>query len=227
MKNLIIIILIAFAQLVIAQTKVSFYYPDQVSVLTTTQLDSIIKIAKSKKVVKVVGFANSIPNYTTKQSNEELALHRGLYLSAFLNVELTSTVVNSTSRLDQRVDIYFEDKPTLDIVKIEKVNKVEYKDTVVSNNSYVKVVNTNVDNTVNKIQKEIIYVDKIVYFCDCKNKSIDELKEYSYKMYSLYKDQYTDLNIKESALLCFRQTRRYLHQLEKDNDRKDRLLSQN
>ena len=106
MKNLLIIILVAIVQLCSAKTTtVSFYFKDQVSTLSRTQLDSIIQLALGKKVVKVVGYANSIPNYTTGQPNEELAYDRGLYLSEFLNVSLESNVINSTSRLDQRVDI--------------------------------------------------------------------------------------------------------------------------
>jgi hypothetical protein len=216
MKNLLIIILVAIVQLCSAKTTtVSFYFNDQISTLSRTQLDSIIQLALGKRVVKVVGYANSIPNYTTGQPNEELAYDRGLYLSEFLNVSLESNVINSTSRSDQRVDIYIEDKIDLNIKQNNILEKIEEQNINVVNNQNTTSTDS-INNTINKINSDIIYIKENVYFCDCNNKSIDELKQYSFNMYKMYKNVDTDINIRESALLCYRQTRRYINKLKND-----------
>jgi hypothetical protein len=218
MKNLLIITLIAIAQLCVARsTKISFYFGDESSTLTRTQLDSIIKVVKNKKVLNVVGFANSIPNNTTKQSNEELALDRALYLSAFLSTSVNSQVMNSTSRNDQRVDIYIEETPKLKVADLElKSNNINTK----SNNSLLV-------NQENKITKDFAHDVNITYFCKCKDKSIDELEIYSNKMSNLYNDKFTDVNTKKLALLCYEQSQYYLKQLKQNNNREDRFVMEN
>ena len=125
--------------------------------------------------------------------------------------------MNSTSRNDQRVDIYIEETPKLKVVDLE----------LKSNNVNTESGNTLLVSQENKITKDFAHDVNITYFCKCKDKSIDELEIYSNKMSNLYNDKFTDVNTKKLALLCYEQSQYYLKQLKHNNNREDRFVMEN
>lgn len=79
---------------------------------TELQIANAIAKLDGKEVIQINGYANSLPNMTTKQANIDLAYDRAINVAYAIEAgyaDLEATVVVSNKASDRRVVIYFED----------------------------------------------------------------------------------------------------------------------
>lgn len=91
----------------------------------------------------------------------------------------------------------------------------DYSD-IILNDTLVKVSDTIIQYDTTTIIDTLTQIDTVqIYFCDCRNMSSQDVKKYSISMLELSKSD-TSIIVKESALLCYRQSKKYYTSLMKE-----------
>jgi hypothetical protein len=147
---------------------VTFYFPAEVASMTTQQIDSLDKLMQQGYApVEIMGYANYLPNLTTKEDNMDLARRRAEEVAAVVDLKPTGWAVEIGGAEFRKVTITFvkESKelsfqPGLDIttelVKSDTSTAIDVND---STNSLVSSnPNSISNNTINISRVDTVFV---------------------------------------------------------------------
>lgn len=124
MKQLTIFMMLFIASFSFGQSMtVTFYFPAEVAEFTTQQIDSLDKLMQAGwEPTEVMGYANALPNMTTREDNMDLARRRAETAAATVDLKPTGWAVNVGGAEYRKVEITF--------IKSESVTVSEPNDTI-------------------------------------------------------------------------------------------------